>query len=465
MNSTIIRNERVALRRTSGEADLNFVVSAERDEANRPYITPWELERHREAATDDDMLHLIIEGAGGERAGFAILLGTASVRGTIELLRLVVTAKGKGYGKAALQAVQAYAFRERHARRLWLDVKERNARARNLYETMGFRVEGRMRDVCREEEGYESLLIMSILEHEYDPDANAREPAPEEALESLRKRGIVPASSVLSPRMAGKTDGRVYAIASDGLPRFMLKYDVPDYIRTAATFLREHARSGWMPEVRYIDPEYRYFVYDYVPGRPGAEAISVPKAEWMGALMRNVVNRYRLSSATQGWGWLDEMRAPTWAAFLERRIGEARRRIGDMLPMEDHLAALRMVDAKHGADPEPYSLHGDCGAHNFLFGDVGLIGVIDPSPMIGPPLYDALFAFCSTPDDLTPEALEASLRDLDPKFLPDGDSVSLATGMLLALYARISTCAKYGMDPTEYLRAWSWWKQRAGLRP
>lgn len=83
--------------------------------------------------------------------------------------------------------------------------------------------------------------------------------------------------------------------------------------------------------------------------------------------------------------------------------------------------------------------------------------------MIGPPIYDALFAFCSTPDDLTPEALEASLRDLDLKFLPIGDAASLAADLLLALYARISTCVKYGMDANDYLRVWPEWKQRAGI--
>jgi RimJ/RimL family protein N-acetyltransferase len=460
-------NERITIRRTMGEEDLHYVVAAERDEINRPYITPWSFEKHRQALDDVDMLHLIVEDLNGGRVGFAILLGTGVTHGTVELVRIVITDKGKGYGKETLQAIQRFAFHELKARRLWLDVKERNMRARRLYKALGFRVEGTMRDVCRAEGGYESLLIMSLLAHEYEPGTNEQVPRPEEALDTLRRMGIVPASGVLLPRMAGKTDGRVYAIAVDGLPRFILKYDEPNYNRNATAFLREYSGRGWLPEVWFIDPQYRYFLYDYVAGQPGAAAASVPKSEWMGQLVKSVVNQYRPEPTSQGWGWLDDTLSATWADFLERRIGEARRRIGSALPLEDHIALMQIVDAKHEQDePAAYLLHGDCGAHNFLFGAEGLLGLIDPSPMIGPPIYDVLFAFCSTPDDLAADALEASRRELDPRLLPGGArlGVQLAADMLLALYSRIATCMKYGTDATEYLRAWEHWKLQAGLQ-
>ncbi|NRF92496.1 hypothetical protein HQN89_15925 [Paenibacillus frigoriresistens] len=38
------------------------------------------------------------------------MLGTASSHDTVELLRLVVTDKGKGFGKATIQPVQWFAF-------------------------------------------------------------------------------------------------------------------------------------------------------------------------------------------------------------------------------------------------------------------------------------------------------------------------------------------------------------------
>ncbi|WP_274364110.1 GNAT family N-acetyltransferase [Paenibacillus thermotolerans] len=465
MTDTLFHNEQITIRRTSSIEDLNYVVAAELDEANRPYIAPWSFERHKQALDSEDMLHLIIEDARGSRVGFAILLGTAASRSTVELLRLVVTDKGKGFGKATIQAIQWFAFHERNARRLWLDVRERNMRARRLYESMGFRVEGTMRDACRTEAGYETLMIMSILAHEYDPALKEQDLEPEEVLDLLRNQGIIPKSSVLSSRMTGKTDGRVFAILTDNRPRFVLKYDEPVYNRNATAFLQEYAAGGWMPKVRYIDPEYRYFVYDYTVGKPGTEATSIPKWEWMGHLVRNVLNSYRQVSPAPGWGWLDEPLTLNWADFIERRVGDARRRIGTILPEDDHIAVLRLVDAQRDRhEPEAYLLHGDCGAHNFLFCDEGLVGLIDPSPMIGPPIYDALFAFCSTPDDLSMESLTSSLRGLDPRLLSESDREFLAQDVLLALYARIATCLKHGTDASGYIRAWTYWKTVAGIR-
>ncbi|MCI3918967.1 GNAT family N-acetyltransferase [Paenibacillus sp. TRM 82003] len=448
------------IRKTEDEADLQYVIAAEADEANRPYITPWSLERHREALTEEDLLHLVVEDADGRRVGFAILLGATSTHGTVELLRLVVTEKGRGYGRATIQAVQAFAFAERKARRLWLDVRERNFRARRLYESCGFRIEGCMRDACfTMGGGYESLLVMSILAHEYEPDRVTSDPASEEVLQTLKELGIVSASSGLSPRMKGKTDGRVFAIYEEGAARFALKYDRPEANRNATLFLQTYA-NGWLPAVRYIDPEYRYFLYDYLAGRPGAEAATVRKAEWMGALAIHVINRYRPLPKGRGWGWLDESPSATWADVLELLIGDARRGIGAMLTEEDHLLSMKLVDAKRSqVEPTPYLLHGDCGAHNFLFDREGLRGVIDPSPMIGPPLYDAIFAFCSTPDDLSQEAFEASLRELDASFLNGTDRKTLIADLLLILYARISTSLKYGVDAADYIRAWVYWKK------
>ncbi|NRF92495.1 hypothetical protein HQN89_15920 [Paenibacillus frigoriresistens] len=45
-------------------------------------------------------------------------------------------------------------------------------------------------------------------------------------------------------------------------------------------------------------------------------------------------------------------------------------------------------------------------------------------------------------------------RELDPRLLLECDRELLAQDVLLALYARIATCLKHGMDITEYIRVW-----------
>jgi RimJ/RimL family protein N-acetyltransferase len=60
--------------------------------------------------------------------------------------------------------------------RLWLDVKESNERARHVYESEGFLVEGILRECLKGEYGFESLVVMSILRDEYDDAQQVTEP-------------------------------------------------------------------------------------------------------------------------------------------------------------------------------------------------------------------------------------------------------------------------------------------------
>ncbi len=148
-------------------ADMDFVVRAEQDPENRPFITPWSHERHAAALEDPDIAHRIVERGGSGPAGFLILAGLANSHQSLELRRLVVTQKGQGVGRAVLQLVKQLAFARPDVHRLWLDVKLGNPRARSLYESEGFVLEGVLRDCLKAESGFESLAVLSILESEY----------------------------------------------------------------------------------------------------------------------------------------------------------------------------------------------------------------------------------------------------------------------------------------------------------
>jgi RimJ/RimL family protein N-acetyltransferase len=96
-----------------------------------------------------------------------ILGGLANPDSSIEFRRIVVVRKGQGYGRAIVRAVRELAFDELQAHRLWLDVKEHNARARALYKSEGFSEEGLLRECIRGPAGFESLVVMSLLHHEF----------------------------------------------------------------------------------------------------------------------------------------------------------------------------------------------------------------------------------------------------------------------------------------------------------
>jgi muramoyltetrapeptide carboxypeptidase LdcA involved in peptidoglycan recycling/RimJ/RimL family protein N-acetyltransferase len=141
------------LRRTK-IADLDFVHQAEHHEDNRRFITPWSRSQHEERLHDSNTFHAILTTDDGSRpVGFVFVNGLTSNDGVIELKRIVVTEKGRGFGREAVRAIKALAFDEWNATRLWLDVRDFNDVARGLYESEGFRLEG---------QGESNLLVYSI---------------------------------------------------------------------------------------------------------------------------------------------------------------------------------------------------------------------------------------------------------------------------------------------------------------
>jgi diamine N-acetyltransferase len=149
-------------------SDLEFVLSVERDAGNLPFITPWERTQHEGAMRFPDFRHFIVEsGSGTDATGFVILQGCRSPHLAVELKRIVLQRKGLGLGRACVRLLKRMAFRDLHAHRFWLDVKAGNARAQALYASEGFVVEGTLREAVRIDGGFDSLIVMSMLEAEY----------------------------------------------------------------------------------------------------------------------------------------------------------------------------------------------------------------------------------------------------------------------------------------------------------
>lgn len=85
---------------------------------------------------------------------------------------------GKGYGSDAAKLMIEYAFQTLNLRRVELRVYEYNVRAIRIYERLGFKHEGRMRESKWSEGRYWDTLFMSILRDEPrgapDPDLAPR---------------------------------------------------------------------------------------------------------------------------------------------------------------------------------------------------------------------------------------------------------------------------------------------------
>jgi len=134
-------------------------------------VVEW-VERHRKAA--DEALWVIAEAANDRCLGhvglyridhrvrsaeFAIMIGDRQVQ-------------GRGLGKLVTRAVLAYGFEMLNLNRIDLNFLATNVRARHLYEGLGFKHEGTLRQAQFKSGKYVDVEVMSILRDEFQPRAD-----------------------------------------------------------------------------------------------------------------------------------------------------------------------------------------------------------------------------------------------------------------------------------------------------
>lgn len=80
--------------------------------------------------------------------------------------------RGRGYGREAISLVLGFVFAPAPQglglHRLSLDVLSINPRARMLYESLGFVQEGVLRDAALDGDQFCDVIMMSLLDHEYE---------------------------------------------------------------------------------------------------------------------------------------------------------------------------------------------------------------------------------------------------------------------------------------------------------
>ncbi|MCH4888002.1 GNAT family N-acetyltransferase [Acidaminobacter sp. JC074] len=154
----------VTLRNTNKE-DLEYVLDAENKASQNAFVILWPEERHLKAIENEFTDHQIIQ-ADGKRVGY--LIANRNPDDNYELMRIVVTKSGQGYGSQAIRLLMKFAFEELDTNRFWLDVRMHNQNAISLYKTLGFKEEGILRECVKHNDGYVSVMVMSVLRREYE---------------------------------------------------------------------------------------------------------------------------------------------------------------------------------------------------------------------------------------------------------------------------------------------------------
>lgn len=75
--------------------------------------------------------------------------------------------RNKGVGTWVIKQTYAFAFNNLMLHRLSLEVFSFNLRAKAAYVKCGFKQEGILREAIKSENGYDDIILMSILSHEW----------------------------------------------------------------------------------------------------------------------------------------------------------------------------------------------------------------------------------------------------------------------------------------------------------
>lgn len=75
--------------------------------------------------------------------------------------------RGKGYGTEAMSLVLRYAFQELNLHRVGLNFISYNTRAQGVYERLGFRYEGTVREYVHRDGDFYDLVYMGMLQEEW----------------------------------------------------------------------------------------------------------------------------------------------------------------------------------------------------------------------------------------------------------------------------------------------------------
>ncbi|PFS66555.1 aminoglycoside phosphotransferase [Bacillus cereus] len=244
----------------------------------------------------------------------------------------------------------------------------------------------------------------------------------------------------------GGTTSTVYLLDEE----YVVKLNEAEVIREEANFLIFYEGNTLFSKLLYKEPLHTYIVYSFLEGNTSCE--QGYKRSTLRTLVKEVINKYKIVPEADGWGW-KENQVQSWNEFLTTNVMEAYENVKRYISEKEYRTVLKLANRDAGVN-QPFLLHGDFGFHNFIFRENRLHGVIDPLPVLGDPLYDLIYAFCSTPEDITKETIDYVMKQC----VFHKQERDLYEEIVIGLYLRIDTCLRHHPEDLEdYLVAWRYW--------
>ncbi len=131
-------------------------------------LLPWtreEIEQiyARWSVADDRIVWVIVDNDSGQIVGEVVINDLNAENLSCGFRIWMARQQGRGLGTEATRLAVRHAFEDQHLHRIELEVYDFNPRARRVYEKVGFRLEGTLRDALRFDDGWVDAHQMAIL--------------------------------------------------------------------------------------------------------------------------------------------------------------------------------------------------------------------------------------------------------------------------------------------------------------
>lgn len=275
-------------------------------------------------------------------------------------------------------------------------------------------------------------------------------------INELVQNDIIHTGLIETKQLNGGTVSELYLLKCNNGHSYVVKLNEPKILKSETEFLHTYKELNLLPNLLTVEPSYKYIVYSFISGTTNDPIKN--KQDMLITLVQGLINHYKTVPKENGWGWADEV-TDSWESFLFNKAFEAEMVLNSYLEKDDYTFVVDLIRSSNiSQNKEPFLLHGDCGVHNFVFHEGKLTGVIDPTPVFGDPLYDIIYAFCSSPDDLTKQTIDSAVSHLNIKGFKNYSH--LYEAVIIGLYLRLGTCLKHHPgDFEKYLEAWNYWKK------
>ena len=222
----------------------------------------------------------------------------------------------------------------------------------------------------------------------------------------------------------------------------LIKQNNASLLKSESLFSETYKANPKLQRVVLADDEYKYIVYEFMPGDV-MHVVNNPQELLLN--IKEVINHY-LPYDGEEFGYLYEP-STSWIDFLKSRVHEASLTLPDSFDFLPQVYESISTLENYSFDKK--LIHGDFGTHNFIKKHNDFVGVIDPIPMVGDPLYDFIFACLSNLDIVNHLSLEKLVE------LTKEPEEKIKSMVIVLLFCRMSTCLRHHKEDFDgYVDFW-----------